>query len=101
MSPYPGYADDEEHRVDGFVETGYFENHVAQQGGRKIFAFRVLRLLGCLALLGLSIPTISINATVPLTFVSLICRSDYSIRLFMLPMKALYILIGDRLCNSE
>lgn len=68
VSPYPGYADDEEHRVDGFVETGYFENHVAQQGGRKIFAFRVLRLLGCLALLGLSITTISVSATVPLTF---------------------------------
>ncbi|PBK89773.1 P-loop containing nucleoside triphosphate hydrolase protein [Armillaria gallica] len=58
------YADDEEHRV---VETGYFENHVAQRGGTKIFVLRVLRLLGCLALLGLSIPTISVNATIPLT----------------------------------
>ncbi len=28
-------------------------------------------------------------------------RSDYSIRVFMLRMKALYILIGDRLCDSE
>ncbi|KAK0480781.1 hypothetical protein IW261DRAFT_1685339 [Armillaria novae-zelandiae] len=64
-SPYPGYVDDEEH---GLVEIGYFENHVAQQGGRKIFAFRVLRLGGCLALLGLSITTISDNATIPLTF---------------------------------
>lgn len=61
------YADDEEHRV---VETGYFENHVAQRGGTKIFVLRVLRLLGCLALLGLSIPTISVNATIPLTLVS-------------------------------
>ncbi|KAK0192566.1 hypothetical protein F5146DRAFT_1040501 [Armillaria mellea] len=65
---YPGYADDEEHRVDRFVETRYFENHVAQQGGRKIFVFRVFRLLGCLSLLVLSITTIGDNATIPLTF---------------------------------
>ncbi|KAK0496137.1 P-loop containing nucleoside triphosphate hydrolase protein [Armillaria luteobubalina] len=64
VSPYPGYADDENHRVDSFAEIG----HIAQQGGRQIFAFRVLRLLGCLALLGLSITTIRDNATIPLTF---------------------------------
>ncbi|KAK0220002.1 hypothetical protein IW262DRAFT_1381904 [Armillaria fumosa] len=68
VPPYPGYADDEDHRVDGFAGIRYFENHVTQQGGRKIFTFRVLRLWGCLALLGLSITTTGDNATIPLTF---------------------------------
>ncbi|KAK0459012.1 uncharacterized protein EV420DRAFT_1642713 [Desarmillaria tabescens] len=69
VSEDPVYADDADDRIGGFVETmGYFEKHVSQLGGRKIFISRVLRLCGCLALLGLSITTVGVNVTMPLTF---------------------------------
>ncbi|KAK0480768.1 hypothetical protein IW261DRAFT_1474488 [Armillaria novae-zelandiae] len=44
--------------------AGYFQDlkeHVSQSGGARIFTYRVLRLVGCLALLGLSITTLVLD----------------------------------------
>ncbi len=60
-------AADEEPQLEPeavFQPAGYFQDlkeHVSQSGGPKIFTYRVLRLVGCLVLLGLSIATLVLD----------------------------------------
>ncbi|SJL07707.1 uncharacterized protein ARMOST_11057 [Armillaria ostoyae] len=59
-------AADEEPQLDEavFQPAGYFQDlkeHILQSGGAKIFTYRVLRLVGCLVLLGLSITTLVLD----------------------------------------
>ncbi|KAK0238173.1 hypothetical protein EDD85DRAFT_833297 [Armillaria nabsnona] len=60
-------AADEEPQLEPdaiFHPAGYFQDlkeHVSQSGGAKIFTYRVLRLVGCLVLLGLSIATLVLD----------------------------------------
>ncbi|PBK89786.1 P-loop containing nucleoside triphosphate hydrolase protein [Armillaria gallica] len=60
-------AADEEPQLEPeavFHPAGYFQDlkeHVSQSGGPKIFTYRVLRLVGCLVLLGLSIATLVLD----------------------------------------
>ncbi|KAK0192579.1 hypothetical protein F5146DRAFT_1040547 [Armillaria mellea] len=60
-------AADEEPQLEPeavFQPAGYFQDlkeHVSQNGGTKIFTYRVLRVVGCLVLLGLSIATLVLD----------------------------------------
>ncbi|KAK0452213.1 hypothetical protein EV421DRAFT_1888046 [Armillaria borealis] len=61
----PVDTDEEPAEIDPAVRaTDYlqhFKDHVSQSGGTKIFTYRVLRLAGCLGLLGLSIASLVLD----------------------------------------
>jgi hypothetical protein len=42
-------------------QTGSIHDHIAKHGGATIFAFKVLRLIGCLVLLGFSTALFALN----------------------------------------
>ncbi|KAK0220046.1 hypothetical protein IW262DRAFT_1273460 [Armillaria fumosa] len=46
-------------RATGFFQ--HFKDRVSQSGGTKVFTYRVLRLIGCLELLGLSIASLVLD----------------------------------------
>lgn len=61
----PLVMDEEPQEAEATIQpVGYFQDlkeHVSQSGGAKIFTFRVLRLAGCLVLLGLSITSLVLD----------------------------------------
>ncbi|KAK0458994.1 uncharacterized protein EV420DRAFT_1541764 [Desarmillaria tabescens] len=61
----PVVTDEEPQEAEAVIQpAGYFQDlkeHISQNGGAKIFTYRVLRLAGCLVLLVLSIATLVLD----------------------------------------